>query len=90
MVYFRIFQKIQHNKKLEDNETNIRYVAAYLRYWIDEWSDVLDISNMPDILATLFNVGVHAKAPNSHPTANNFGKSVAFIYDYLKKVLYGE
>lgn len=45
---------------------------------------------MPDILATLFNVGVHAKAPNTHPTANDFGKSVAFIYDCLKKVLYGE
>ncbi len=60
--------------KLTDDETNIRYVAAYLKYWQDTWAPTKDISGRIDILTTLYNLGVNAKAPNKNPQPGDFGK----------------
>ena len=45
------------SSELTDNNTNIRYVAAYLRAWQDVWRVKRDISKMPGILGTLYNLG---------------------------------
>jgi len=42
-------------KALEDPETNIRYAAAYLKYYQDRWeSEFPDIDGSTAILATLY------------------------------------
>ena len=43
---------------LQRDETNIRYVAAYLAYQSDQWrNEFPDIDNRIDILASLYNLG---------------------------------
>jgi len=74
--------------RLTDNTYNIRCVAAYLRYWQDKWGDVYDISNKPDILGTLYNLGDRANAPNTNPSANPFGTYVKNKYNYVEQLLY--
>ncbi len=74
--------------KLLDNETNINYIAAYLKYWQDQWEAVYpQISGSPDILGTLYNVGVEANAPNTNPQTNPFGYSVGENYNYMRELL---
>ena len=79
-------QKIA-SKLLRESE-NIRYVAAYLRYWIDKWEHTYDISGKPEILATLYNLGENANAPNSSPRANSFGEYAQSKYNHVKALLY--
>lgn len=74
-------------KLLKDSE-NIRYVAAYLRYWIDVWGDTYDISGKAEILATLYNLGKNANAPNTSPRANSFGEFAQSKYEHVKTLLY--
>lgn len=73
---------------LMDNTYNIRCVAAYCKYWQDTWSSTLDISNRPEILGTLFNLGVNANSPNKSPKANSFGEYVGKSYSHVKDMLY--
>ncbi len=74
--------------RLENNQMNIMYVAAYLRYWQDVWEDVYpQISNDPAILGTLYNLGVNAKAPNKSPQSTPFGDYVEENYAYLGQLL---
>ena len=73
---------------LADDKANIRYVAAYLAYWQDRWSDTLDISNMPEILGTLYNLGDNANEPNTSPKSNSFGRHVGVAYGMMKMLLY--
>ena len=72
--------------RLSIDEINIYSVTAYLRYLIDYWSIAIGISNMPEILGTLYNLG--EKEPHSSPISNNFGNFIASVYNYLQKVLY--
>lgn len=64
-------------------KANIRYVAAYLAYWQDRWSDTLDISNMPEILGTLYNLGDNANEPNTSPKSNGFGRQCYYIREWV-------
>lgn len=80
-----VYHPLSHD--LLDNRTNIRYVAAYLKAWQDVWSTKLDISDMPDILATLYNLGKNAKFPNTSPKPNAFGTFVKNSYQMLKELL---
>lgn len=71
-------------KRLENNEWNIFYVAAYIKYFQDTWEDVFpDIANRPDILATLYNLG-HGKNPNANPKPNDFGENALDYYNKMK------
>ena len=63
-------------------------MAAYLRYWIDDWKGVYPkINKKPAILGTLYNLGDNAKAPNANPEANGFGKYVKKKYRYVRRNL---
>ena len=75
--------------KLTNPETNIRYVAAYLRYWQDTWYTTHDISDRIDILCTLYNLGDNANKPNSDPKPNDFGINYFKHAVRIYKVLYG-
>lgn len=75
-------------KRLENNKCNITYVAAYLKYWIDDWKPVYPkIGKKPAILGTLYNLGDNAKDANPNPKPNEFGKYVKKKYKYVKKKL---
>jgi len=76
--------------KLLDDAENIRYVAAYLAYWQNTWSSVIDISQRTDILATLYNLGTNAKAPNTNPSPNLFGKFAGEQYALMEDLLYNQ
>jgi len=74
--------------RLLNNKCNLRYVAAYLRYWINVWRKKYPkIDKDPRILGTLYNLGVKAKKPNKHPKPNPFGKEVGKNYYYLKRTV---
>ncbi len=81
-------ETMAREKRLENNQTNIMYVAAYLRYWQDVWEDVYpQINNDPAILGTLYNLGVRANAPNKSPRSTPFGDYVEENYTYLGQLL---
>ena len=85
-IHFSREQLIQN--KLDNPEWNIKYVAAYLRYWQDCWQTTLDISNKPEILATLYNLGENANAPNANPKPNDFGRHAQSVYHHIASLLY--
>jgi hypothetical protein len=73
-------------KRLENNKCNITYVAAYLKYWVDEWKLAYPkIGKSPAILGTLYNLGDNARKPHKKPQPNEFGKYVKKKYKYVKK-----
>lgn len=75
-------------KRLEDNRENTKYVAAYLRYWINVWKPTYPkIEKRADILGTLYNLRVKAKKPNKSPKPNHFGRYVKQNYSYVKGLL---
>ncbi len=81
-------ETMAREKRLENNQTNIMYVAAYLRYWQDVSEDVYpQINNDPAILGTLYNLGVRANAPNKSPRSTPFGDYVEENYTYLGQLL---
>jgi len=67
--------------RLMDEEQNIMYVAAYLKYMIDVWQkDFPDIHNRIDILATLYNTG--KTQSHSNPFPNGFGMYAnSYLYE---------
>jgi len=74
--------------KLMDNEKNIFYVAAYLKYWQDKWADVYpEIAGRSAILGTLYNLGDRANAPNPNPNSNPFGDIVKKNYHCMQELL---
>ena len=73
--------------KLSDAKTNIRYVAAYLRYWQDKWESVYDLAGEADILWTLYNLGENANSPNTSPKANPFGTYAGQKYNHIAELL---
>ena len=73
--------------RLNNPTWNVRYVAAYLKYWQDKWGATLDISGDPAILATLYNLGDRANAPNTTPQPNQFGEYAANQYNHVAMLL---
>ena len=77
-------ERMARYKRLEDNETNILYVAAYLRYFVDVWADEFNpIASRTDILATLYNLGHETTEPHPDPKPNDFGEYAGDNYDMM-------
>lgn len=75
-------------KRLESNEINCMYVAAYLRYFIDTWkSSYPEIAKKPGILGTLYNIGHQKHKPHKSPSENNFGKYARENYNHMGDLL---
>lgn len=75
-------------KRLENNQQNVLYVAAYLKYWQDTWKDVYpEIDGRSAVLGTLYNLGKNANPPNPSPIPNDFGNYVKENYYYMGKLL---
>ena len=75
-------------KRLTVDEQCIEYVAAYLKYWQDEWKDEYPIiDGKSDVLGTLFNLGDRANAPNPNPKTIPFGDKVKDNYHYMQYLL---
>ena len=73
-------------KRLENNDLNIMYVAAYIKAIEDIWEDEFpEISNRLDILGSLYNLG-HEKKPHNNPEANWFGEHTLEFYDLMKGI----
>ena len=71
---------------LENNE-NIRYAAAYLRYFQDRWKTVYpEIDGRTAILATLYNQG-ELKQPHPNPSSNPFGDFAKDNYYYVRELI---
>lgn len=74
-------------KRLENNEWNVHYVAAYIKALQDIWeSEFPEISSRADILGTLYNLG-HERVPHSNPQATMFGIQTAIHYELMSVVL---
>ena len=72
---------------LKNDKTNIEYVAAYIKYFEDTWSEEFPkISESPDILGTLYNIG-HHREPHSNPVPTLFGKRAEYFYDLMGETL---
>lgn len=73
--------------KLVDPSTNIHYAAVYLAMLQKRWKDAgFDISNKPEILATLYSVGTYKpdgseRLPNDKPCANYFGELMVRFFE---------
>jgi hypothetical protein len=74
--------------KLMNNQTNVRYAAAYLAYWQDQWKDVYpEIAERTAILATLYNLGERANEPNSNLQSIPFGDFAEENYSHMRSLL---
>jgi hypothetical protein len=74
--------------KLSNNQMNIRYAAAELKYRQDMWKDEYPIiDGKTDILATLYNLGDNAKKPNANPESNPFGNFAKENYYHMRDLL---
>ncbi len=75
-------------KKLQDDKTNIVYVAAYIKYLQDLWRQKFPaIGDRPDILGSVYNLGHEKVAPHSKPKPNPFGDYVLENYDTMGYLL---
>lgn len=75
-------------KRLENKQQNITYVAAYLKYWQDQWEcKYPKVDGDSALLGTLYNLGKNANPPNSHPQYTQFGNYVKENYNYMEKLL---
>ncbi len=82
-------ERMARYKRLENNESNTIYAAAYLKYFVDIWSqEFSDIPERTDILATLYNLGHEITKPNSNPSPNTFGTYADENYDMMYILLY--
>ena len=87
-VFVHGTEQMAREKKLEDDYTNIRYVAAYVALIEDTWREEFpDIYNRPDIVWTLYNTGYHNRTPHSDPKPGNYGEFAAENYDLMKCLL---
>lgn len=76
-------------KRLEDPAANAMYAAAYMRLFSDRWGSAFPmISQRPDILATLYNLGPQG-APHGDPQPNSFGEDVLRLYPLMASLLGG-
>jgi len=74
-------------KALQDPETNIKYAAAYLKYFQDRWKEVYpEIDGRTAILATLFNQD-EKKSPHRTPQPNDFGRFARNNYFHINRLL---
>jgi hypothetical protein len=72
--------------RLTDDKQNIRYAAAFLKLFQDQWKEVFpEIGSRADILGTLYNLGY--RQPNATPEASPFGDYVLEHYDHVKLIL---
>ncbi len=79
---------IARYNNLVQNEVNIKHVAAYLRYFIDAWSEEFpEIASRGDILCSLYNLG-HKKQPHIDPESNPFGEYASKNFDLMWRLLY--
>lgn len=62
---------------------NIRFAAAYIRYLIDQWMNVIDISQKPEIIATLYSRTY--KEPNLTPEASERGEQIVTEFYKLSR-----
>lgn len=70
-------------KYLIQPKHNIRFAAARIRDLIDEWASIVDISEKPEILATLYSHPY--KKPHSNPKSDERGKQIAIEFYRLSK-----
>ncbi|MCX4247869.1 PAAR domain-containing protein [Paraliomyxa miuraensis] len=71
-------EQMAREQRLEDNEFNLLYAAAYVRYFENTWrEDFPQIGERADILGTLYNLGHESTSPNPTPNANDFGHAVS-------------
>src|SRR3989344_372161 len=64
---------------------NIFLAAARIRSIIDKWSKVIDISNRPEIIATLYSLKDSKKPPHLNPQPNKRGNQIAGEFYELSK-----
>ncbi|MDI1433205.1 PAAR domain-containing protein [Polyangium sorediatum] len=77
-------------KRLEVNSINTLYAAAYMRYFINEWSTEFPlVAARPDILGTLYNLGHEKTSPHGNPQVNDFGEDVLRLYPLMASLLGG-
>ena len=88
---------IEVAEKLLNPEQSIRYVAAILRMVQDDYKEEgIDISNKPEILATLYNLGEskrraeQTKASNKQPKVNYFGLFVEKNMEVIDDIVNSE
>jgi hypothetical protein len=77
-------------ERLKDPLTNLRYVAAKIKFDIDRWNAAgYSINDKVDILGTLYNIEEidHPVVPHPSPEPNNFGVGTQNNYDRVKKLL---
>jgi hypothetical protein len=80
--------RMAREKRLENDKINTYYVAAYLKYFQDKWMDAFpEITQRPDILGTLYNLGHQTTHPNSDPKSRPFGDYVSLNYDKMAELL---
>ncbi len=73
--------------KLTDDKENIRYAAAYLKYYQDRWKEVYpEIDGRTAILASLYNQG-ELKPPHKNPKPSKFGEFAKENYYYMCELL---
>ena len=89
--------------RLADDEINIMYAAAYLKYQQDQWIDVAPQVTEPEILGTLYNLGHEERGKgilgyvfgigntprivHSNPQGNDFGAAVKSNYQRMGDLL---
>ena len=73
--------------RLANENENVNYVAAYLKYWQDRWKEAYpEIDGRTAILATLFNQG-ELRPPHGNPQPNSFGEQAKKEYYYMRDLL---
>ena len=81
-------EKMTRERRLENDQQNVIYVAAYLKYFQDLWvDDYPTIASDPIILGTLYNRGHQRTSPHPDPGPNWFGICVGENYDYMEELL---
>lgn len=89
--------------RLSDDEINIVYAAAYLRYMLDEWEPLAPQVSSPELLGSLYNlghidqgdgplgyifgIGNKPRLPHDNPKPNPFGNSVKEQYNRMGELL---
>lgn len=77
-------------ERLKDPWTNIRYVAAKIKFDLDKWDKAgVDIYNRPEIIGTLYNIEDidNPIEPNVNAKPNDFGLGVKENYNRVKELL---
>lgn len=77
-------------ERIKDPFTNIRYVAAKIKFSQDRWRQAgFDLRGVPEILGTLYNIEDVNKPilPHIEPRPNKFGQGVKKNYNRVKRLL---